>query len=161
MLFKSFRLLLGCAHGLSICLLLLSLAGCQVDDILIDVIQEGDSIEFLFRYKGNQEVVRLTNIIIQEVSTGRVVWDLSIYDPVIASKMRERKAVLEHRKNFLDIEMVEVSRVHFGSIPQGFTQYFPAANAKPQLDKAKAYEMYCVGAGHRGHRLFRFSEGQN
>jgi|SRR5579884_4114453 len=59
-------------------LALLLFLGCQIHDIVIDISEKADGLEFAFHYDDNTEKsVDLVTIQIMELTTGRLIWQMS------------------------------------------------------------------------------------
>jgi hypothetical protein len=139
---------------------LLFLIGCVVDDVAIDVIRDDGSVEFAFHTGMWRTSVHLIDIRVTS-SIGNIVWDLSTYDrsdfTLSYSKLYEKRGnnfVLKGPEDIPELNAQIVSRLRFGQIPAGFTQYYPQEGMVPSLETNEQYEIFAVGVGHRGRAKF-------
>lgn len=139
--------------SLALLLVLGNLAGCQVDDIIIDVSKNEGAVVVRVRYDGSSDIVGLTEVLVQESKNGPIIWDLRTYDPTTFSELRNKKFDFDElEKN--PIKMVALSEIVFGVLPDGFTQCVPKPEKQPLLEAGKSYDIFVRGAGHLGKGHF-------
>lgn len=139
---------------------LLVLVGCVVEDIAIDVLYTDKNLEFAFHTGILKKPVALIDIRITS-NTGTLIWDLATYDrsqvtsyPSLVHEKQGDQFILKEREDIPELNAQIVSRLIFGKVPEGFTQYYPRQDQVPILGKNQTYEIFVTGVGHRGRAQF-------
>ena len=146
------RYLIAKVGLLALLLVLGDLAGCQVEDIIIDVSTKGREVVIRVHYDGSSDPVGLTEVLVQESKNGPIIWDVKTYDPTTFSDQRYTKFDLDELKKN-PIKMLTLSEMVFSVVPDGFNQCVPKPGIQPLLEAGKSYDIFVRGAGHlgRGH----------
>ena len=139
---------------LALSLILINLAGCQVDGIAIEISKQENEVILTFRYEDSKELVDLTEIRVQESKNGPIIWDIRTYDPAVFAERRHEKFDIEWIKSH-PIPMAKLALVVIGIVPPEFRQCAPSLGNQPRLEPGKSYDVFVRGAGHIG--LGRFT----
>lgn len=136
------------------CIGLMSVLGCQIDDIAIDVVSTGSALEFKLHEKGAQDVLEIVTFLIVDPYSGQCVWELSTFDSSTFDETKEGKSVLKSFDDLPKVSAALLSRVKFGEVPSGFKQLRPREDQAPTLERGKRYEVRALNGAHRGRAEF-------
>lgn len=134
-----------------ILVLTLFLVSCVADEIEITMISPGDSPVFQFKYIKGRGKVRLSDLTVKETETDLPVWKIRTFDPSVIFEEREGRRVPKNPREIdnNEIKTVRISKITFGVVPEGFSQYYPPNNEKPTLRSGVKY-LINAGGGTAG-----------
>ena len=132
------------------------LYGCQIEDIVIKVVQKEGVIEFFFHdIDDPSEVIEVHTIKVTGITAGRCMWELNTFNPRKLYEEKNGKLVIKNIDEMPQITSMPLSHVKLGTIPVGFQQSHPPDQNSPKLIKGNSYIVSAFRGAHRGHTEFR------
>ncbi len=130
-------------------LLLITLVGCRVDEMAINVIADSQGMRFQFGYivQPNQ-AVKASRLIVQDSKSRAIVWEL------VASRdeTHDRDDKKNNEKETFTSLLPSVS---FGSVPTGFEQVTPTDQREVYLQHGIKYRVIAIA--ERGSGMTEFT----
>ena len=150
---------------LFLCAACFCLSGCQIFDIVIDVVQTEDAIEFFFNDKNDpSEVIEVHTVAVKDITAERIIWELNTFDDSEFYEEKNGRLLLNEKlieeKGYPKITTSPLSSLKFGEIPLGFKQYFPRAGEIPRVKDGHNYIVSAYNGAHRGHAEFRVEKNR-
>lgn len=139
----------------SLCLAALLLLGCQIEDIVVEVMEGNGTVELMIHEKDSQDPVDVILVQVTDSYSG-TVWQIATFDRSENYEVREGKQVLRTTADLPGVKSVPISRVMLGNLPEGFRQVIPLDQQIPRFEEGHEYEVFVTGGAHRGRAKFLY-----
>lgn len=142
-------------------MIILIVVGCSYR-IKITMTRENGNIAFHFVYPDKpSRPVKLFMIGIRESLTGKIIWGMIAAEPSQFFETRDSQVFPKGAKEIPSkaVNVIQISDLTFGNVPNGFKQYYPLDNASPVLASDIKYTIYVDGG--QGSGLLTFTVSNN
>jgi len=142
------------------------LVGCQIEDIVIDVLNENGSVYFFVHEKDSKDPVPISTFSITETYAGKK-WEIATYDLSWHCQIKDGKRTLKPFEEIIKssedrpkAQDILVDKIKFGELPQGFSQSTAVDNPLNEFEEGREYWVFVTRGAHRGRAFFKYQDGQ-
>ncbi len=134
------------------------LAGCQIEDIEIEIHNSDGSVFFAIHEKDSRNAAPIITFGVFEFFSGKR-WEIATFEMSSLYKVQDGKKVLKPLDELPKIDEIAVETIKFGQVPSGFLLDCPAENQIVKLEEGKVYQAYAYNGAHRGRTSFKIEDG--